>query len=48
MDRELAQHGVPHELISVPGGGHGLGNVDRAQVAGIYRRVLAFLRLHTA
>jgi hypothetical protein len=34
---------VAHELISVPGGGHGLGNVDKAVVAGIHQRVLAFL-----
>jgi acetyl esterase/lipase len=43
MDRELARHGVAHELISVERGGHGLGNVPRARVAEIYRRVLDFL-----
>ena len=43
MDRELTRHGVRHELISVPGGGHGLGNVDRASVEGIYRRAVAFI-----
>src|SRR5262249_41176660 len=48
MDRELARHGVTHELISVPGGGHGLGNVDRARVAEINRRAVAFVRQHTA
>jgi acetyl esterase/lipase len=48
MDRELARHGVPHELISVAGGGHGLGNVDRARVAEIYQRALAFIRRYTA
>ena len=48
MDRELTRHGVPHELISVPGGGHGLGNVDKAQVVAIRQRVLAFLQRHTA
>ena len=49
MDRELAaRHGVPHELISVPGAGHGLGGVDRKVLAGIHDRVLAFLRQHTA
>jgi acetyl esterase/lipase len=48
MDRELARHGVSHELISIPGGGHGLGNVARARVAEIHRRAVAFLRQHTA
>ena len=31
MDRELARHGVPHEFISVTGGGHGLGGLDRPE-----------------
>ena len=48
MDGELARHGVPHELISVPGGGHGLGGMDRARLAEIRERVLAFLSRHLA
>ncbi|HZW29388.1 MAG TPA: alpha/beta hydrolase [Isosphaeraceae bacterium] len=48
MDRELTRHGVRHELISVTGGGHGLGNVDRARVAEIHRRAVAFIRQSTA
>jgi acetyl esterase/lipase len=48
MDRELARHGVPHEFISVEGGGHGLGGLDRARVAGIRERVIAFLAKHLA
>ena len=48
MDRELARHRVPHELISVAGAGHGLGGVDRKVVTGIHDRVLAFLQQHTA
>jgi acetyl esterase/lipase len=48
MDRELARRGVPHEFISVPGAGHGLGGVDRKVVSGIHDRVLAFLRQHSA
>lgn len=47
MDRELARHGVPHELITVPLAGHGLRGVDGAVVADIHRRVLAMLRRHT-
>jgi acetyl esterase/lipase len=48
MDHELARRGVPHEFISVPGMGHGLGGVDRKVVSGIHDRVLAFLRQHSA
>ncbi len=44
MDRALARHGVPHELISVPGAGHGLNGADEAVKAGIHKRVLAFLK----
>jgi acetyl esterase/lipase len=47
MDRELSRRGVPHELISLPGAGHGLGGVDEGVVADLHRRVLAFLRQHT-
>jgi acetyl esterase/lipase len=47
MDRELTRQGVPHELVSVPDGGHGLGNIDKAQVAAIHRHVIDFLRLYT-
>jgi acetyl esterase/lipase len=48
MDRELAHRGVPHELISVAGGAHGLGNIPRADLAAIYKRVLAFLARYMA
>jgi acetyl esterase/lipase len=46
MDRELARKGVEHELITVPGGTHGLGGTDPAVLADIRRRVLAFLAGH--
>ena len=36
MDRELARHGVPHEFISVPGAGHGLGGVGQCAPLRIY------------
>jgi len=48
MDRELSRHGVPHEFISVPGAGHGLGGMDRTFMSGIYERVMAFLRRYSA
>jgi acetyl esterase/lipase len=48
MDRELARHGVAHELISVPGAGHGLGGVDATRVAEIHKRTIDFLKRHLA
>ena len=48
MDRELSRHGVPHEFISVPGAGHGLGGVDKTLMSGIYERVMTFLRRYSA
>src|SRR5262249_31390459 len=48
MDRELARHRVPHEFISVQGGGHGLGGLDRNRLAEIRARVIAFLAKHLA
>jgi len=48
MNRELTRHGIPHEFISVPGAGHGLGGADKARVAGIHERVLDFLKRYTA
>jgi acetyl esterase/lipase len=44
MDHELTRHGVNHEFISVAGGGHGLGGLDRARIASIHKRVLDFLK----
>ena len=46
MDRELARKGVEHELITVPGGAHGLGGTDPAVIADIRRRILVFLARH--
>jgi acetyl esterase/lipase len=46
MNRELDRKGVGHELITVPGGAHGLGGTDPAVIADIRRRILAFLAGH--
>jgi acetyl esterase/lipase len=48
MNRELARHVVPHEFVSVAGGGHGLGNLRRTEVEPIYRRAVDFIRRHSA
>jgi len=47
MDRELTRHGIDHELVLVPGGSHGLGNIGRDEVARLYERVVAFLKHHS-
>ncbi len=46
MARELARHGVAHELIMVPGAGHGLGGGDKERVAAAHARALEFVRKH--
>ena len=41
MGRELARKGVERELITVPGGVHGLGGTYTAVLAGILWPILA-------
>jgi acetyl esterase/lipase len=48
MNQALAREGVAHEFVSVPEGGHGLGNIDRNVVARIYRDALAFIGRYSA
>jgi dipeptidyl aminopeptidase/acylaminoacyl peptidase len=44
MAKELGRHKVPHELVTVPGAGHGLAGGDKQLVAEAHRRVSAFIR----
>jgi acetyl esterase/lipase len=44
MAEELARHGVRHELITVEGGGHGLGGGDPEDISRARARALAFIR----
>lgn len=46
MARELSRHGVAHKLITVPGGGHGLGGADKQAIAAAHARALAFVKQH--
>jgi acetyl esterase/lipase len=46
MDKELAQHTVEHELVTVQGAGHGLAGADKKQVDLAYERAAAFIRAH--
>jgi len=50
MARELARAGVEHELITIPGGGHGFdfAQPDSPVVVQAFERVTAFLRRHLA
>ena len=44
MAAALAKQGVEHELIAIEGGGHGLGNVDKAVRDAAYERATRFIR----
>jgi dipeptidyl aminopeptidase/acylaminoacyl peptidase len=44
MEKEFIKHKVPHELITVPGAGHGLSNGDKKLVAQAHEKALAFIR----
>jgi acetyl esterase/lipase len=44
MDAALAKAGVPHELVTVEGGGHGLGDKSNPAVIDAHARALAFIR----
>ena len=46
MAERMAQAGVKHELILVPGGGHGLQETKPAEWERIYGRVSDFLKSH--
>ena len=46
MARELARHGVAHELVTVSLAGHGLAGGDKALTAQAHEKALAFIRRH--
>jgi dipeptidyl aminopeptidase/acylaminoacyl peptidase len=46
MAKELARHGVPYELVTVKGAGHGLFGGDKKLVAEANDRALDFIRRH--
>jgi dipeptidyl aminopeptidase/acylaminoacyl peptidase len=49
MAEKLARSGVKHELITIPGGGHGFDRrYPEPEIAKALDRVLAFLRQHLA
>jgi acetyl esterase/lipase len=46
MAHELERHGVEHELVSIPGGEHGLGGGDPQLIDDAYDAALAFVKAH--
>ncbi len=46
MARALAERKLPHELVTVPGAGHGLAGGDRKLVDAANARALEFIREH--
>jgi dipeptidyl aminopeptidase/acylaminoacyl peptidase len=46
MAAELARQKVAHELLKVPGAGHGLAGADKKLVAEAHERAAAFIRKH--
>jgi acetyl esterase/lipase len=46
MAAELKRNGVPHRLVSLRNGEHGLQGADKAQVDDAYQQAFAFLREH--
>jgi len=44
MAKEFERHQVPHQLVTVPGAGHGLSGGDKKLVADAYARAKAFIR----
>jgi hypothetical protein len=43
MDKALARVKVPHELITVEGAGHGIGDAKPEVIAKVYERAATFL-----
>ena len=46
MDKELERHKVDHELVTVPGSGHGLSGGDPKLVKEAQAKALSFIRKH--
>lgn len=47
MAAEFKKHGVPHQLISVKNGEHGLQGADPAEINAAYQAVMPFIKKHT-
>ena len=47
MAKEFERHKVPHELVTVPGAGHGLAGGDRKLIDEAHAKALAFVRTNS-
>jgi len=47
MAEQLNKHGVEHELITIPGGEHGLGGGDPKRIDAAYQSALEFVKRHS-
>jgi acetyl esterase/lipase len=48
MAEQLERHGVPHELVTIEGGEHGLAGGDPARIDAAYESARAFVKRHLA
>jgi uncharacterized protein (TIGR03067 family) len=46
LAKEFSRHGVPHELVTVEGAGHGLSGGDPQRVGAAHTKALEFIRTH--
>ncbi len=46
MAQQFKEHGVEHELVTVPGGEHGLGGGDPQVIDAAYESAMAFIERH--
>jgi dipeptidyl aminopeptidase/acylaminoacyl peptidase len=46
MADALRRAGVNHELVTIPGGGHGFDAADTTAARAAFARVLGFLQAH--
>jgi len=47
MADQMARAGVKHQLVTVSGGGHGIGNIPAEEQDRIYKAAAEFLKTHT-
>ena len=47
MAEQFKQHGVEHELVTIPNGEHGLGGGDLQLIDTAYQSALAFVQNYT-
>jgi dipeptidyl aminopeptidase/acylaminoacyl peptidase len=46
MAEQFAAHSVPHELVTLEGGEHGLAGAKQEEIDGAYEAALRFVKRH--